>query len=92
MLDTGSTVFAYSGWLYPPTSDLLLQALVLPIGVANPSTPGQNTILARSNRAFFRAPPPIEIAPRERRSRREPEKNRHFGTLTTHFPKRNQHT
>ena len=32
------------------------------------------------------------MAPRERRSRREPEKNRHFGTLTTHFPKRNQHT
>ena len=45
---------------------------------------------AFQNRAFFRAPPPIEIAPRERRSRREPEKNRHFGTLTTHFPKRNQ--
>ena len=33
---------------------------------------------------FFRAPP-VRRASRERRARREPEKNGHFGTLTTHF-------
>ena len=34
---------------------------------------------------FFRARSPRKKTSRERRSRREPEKNSHFGTLTTHF-------
>ena len=40
-----------------------------------------------ARRSFARAPPSDKRASRERRSRREPEKKCHFGTLTTHFPR-----
>ena len=37
------------------------------------------------NRGLFLRALPGKKSSRERRSRREPEKNGHFGTLTTHF-------
>ena len=38
-----------------------------------------------AKKVFFRARSPRKKTSRERRSRREPEKNCHFGALITHF-------
>ena len=58
-------------------------ALVLPIGVAKPSTPGQNTILARSKSRFFpRASPHRDSSPRAPVSARAREKSPFWHAVT----------